>query len=800
MKITKKRIWKETYRTLSVCMAGMLVLSQPAAVFASEDEQVSENLIIAEEYDAQEAPQGTPGNPPGSGTGSTVTWKGATEITSETASSSESYTSENADENAVLINTESGVVVTLDAPSVSKTGGTSAGDSYSFYGINSAVMCKGGGTTNITGGTVATSAEGANGIFSYGANNGTTNAEGDGTTVNISGTVITTTGNGSGGIMTTYGGTTYASDLTVTTEGGSSAPIRTDRGGGWVTVNGGTYTSNGQGSPAIYSTADVDVTGAVLTSNKSEGVCIEGNGSIELTDCTLTASNTTKNGNAQYVDSVMIYQSMSGDANGTGSVFSMTKGTLNNKNGHVFHVTNTGATINLDGVDINNTDSDNILLSVVNDGWSGNTNTATLNASAQVLEGDIIVSSAASSASDSSSGLTLNLTDGSSFTGKIDDGNGGSTFSYVNVTIGEGCTWTLTGDSYVTGLTNNGTIDYGDYQIYIVDETPLSASSGSQGSGSQPGNMPTPPTGKQPGDMPAPPTGEQPGNMPTPPTGEQPGDMPTPPTGEQPGDMPTPPTGEAPAEDTGREGGSQDGTGTKNLTVSLVKGQKASAADILGTASVNGIRYESDDKNVVSVTKKGILKGGNKAGTANVTAYTVTKENKTATKNVIGTMIVTNEIPKLTAMKSAKAGEQIDAAQYLTGVSEAGVTSWKSSKSSVASIDEEGIITVNKNGTTRITAVFGTGTQAVRYSALLKVSTPKLSKNSIKIREGKKTTLVLKNTKLTPEWSIEDESIASLTVSGTSGRKAVITGNCPGTTTACATVDGVTYECEITVK
>ena len=65
---------------------------------------------------------------------------------------------------------------------------------------------------------------------------------------------------------------TKASNLYITTSGQSSAAIRTDRGGGSVTVDGGTYTSNGLGSPAIYSTADISVSNATLTSNLSEGV------------------------------------------------------------------------------------------------------------------------------------------------------------------------------------------------------------------------------------------------------------------------------------------------------------------------------------------------------------------------------------------------------------------------------------------------------------------------------------------------------------------------------------------------
>ncbi len=419
---------------------------------------------------------GTMSSPPGSSSSSSITWTGATTITSATSTEDQTYSSTSADENALLVNT--GDAVSIANPTVTKSGGTSASDNYSFYGINSAVMCKGGGTTTITGGSVTTNAAGANGVFSYGANSGKTNATGDGTTVVISDTEITTTGSGSGGIMTTYGGTTKASNLTITTSGGSSAPIRTDRGGGWVTVDGGTYTSSGTGSPAIYSTADVDVSNATLVSKASEGVCIEGNGSIELTDCTLTASNTKKNGNAQYYDTIMIYQSMSGDATGTGSVFSMTGGTLNSENGHVFHVTNTSATINLNGVDINNSDSDGVLLSVVNDGWSGNANTATVNATGQTLVGDIIVSSAASTKSSSASSLTLNLTEGSTFAGAISDGAGSNNFSSVAVVIDEGSGWKLTGDSYVSSVSGAGAIDYNGYTLTVGSDTYTSGAIG----------------------------------------------------------------------------------------------------------------------------------------------------------------------------------------------------------------------------------------------------------------------------------------------------------------------------------
>ena len=163
----------------------------------------------------------------------------------------------------------------------------------------------------------------------------------------------------------------------------------------------------------------------------------------------------------------MIYQSMSGDAASGTSSFTMTGGSLTSRNGHVFHVTNTSAVITLSGVKITNEDSDNILISVCDDGWNGGNNTAVLNASQQTLEGAILVGS--------NSEFTLNLSDSSSFTGYI-DGNitnaAGDTVSTevgnVSVTLGSGCTWTLTGDSYVTSFDGDvSNIISNGYTLYV---------------------------------------------------------------------------------------------------------------------------------------------------------------------------------------------------------------------------------------------------------------------------------------------------------------------------------------------
>ena len=375
---------------------------------------------------------------------------GALQITAAQTLDGYAFNSTTADENTILVNTTDEVTITNST--VAKTGDSDGGDNSNFYGQNAAVLVEGGSTTTLTNLTVTSDAKGANGIFSYGGNGGHNGGDGDGTKVVIKDTTITTTGDGAGGTMTTGGGITNAYNLTVTTNGQSSAAIRTDRGGGTVYVDGGTYTSNGLGSPAIYSTAEIHVANATLVSNLSEGVCIEGLNSIELTDCDLTANNTKCNGNATFMDTIMIYQSMSGDAATGNSTFTMTGGTLTSKNGHMFHVTNTNADIELNGVKLTNEDAANVLISVCDDGWNGGNNKATFNVKAQDLVGAVLVGN--------NSTLALNLTEGSTLEGYVDGNIVNATnqtvsteVGTVTVTLDNNSTWTLTADSYVTEFT-----------------------------------------------------------------------------------------------------------------------------------------------------------------------------------------------------------------------------------------------------------------------------------------------------------------------------------------------------------
>ena len=458
-----------TEAATEITTASTTEVASTETTAASPDNDRPGDPPSGERPDAPPDGNGPGGTPPGGGgpggSSADIDYTGAVEITSADTQSGQSYASSTADESALLIATADDVTIT--DPTVTKSGDSDGGDNCNFYGLNAAVLVKDGSNTTITGGTITSDADGANGVFCYGGNGGQNGASGDGTTLTIRDTVIKTTGSGSGGIMTTGGGVTYAYDLDVETSGQSSAPIRTDRGGGTVYVDGGTYTSNGLGSPAIYSTAEIHVANATLTSNLSEGVCIEGVNSIELTDCDLTANNTKCNGNATFYDTIMIYQSMSGDADSGTSSFTMTGGTLTSKNGHVFHVTNTNAVIDLSGVTIVNEDSEDILLSVCADGWSGGSNIATLHADGQNLTGTIKVGD--------DSQLTLDLTNGSTFTGSIDGeitNAKGTTVSTevgtVAVTIDSSSTWELTADTYITSFDGDAsTVVSNGYTLYV---------------------------------------------------------------------------------------------------------------------------------------------------------------------------------------------------------------------------------------------------------------------------------------------------------------------------------------------
>lgn len=399
-------------------------------------------------------------NAPGMNNNTSISYSGAKEITKDEDLTDGEYSSSTADQNSILVT--GNIKSNLSNITVTKTGDSDGGDNTSFYGTNSGILAKDGANVTISDSTITTNATGANGVFSYGGSATTSNSSSDGTTVNISNSKITTTKDNSGGIMTTGGGVMNATNLIINTAGTSSAAIRSDRGGGTVTVNKGTYTTTGKGSPAVYSTADITVKNATLISKASEGLVIEGKNSISLEKVKLTDTNNTLNGQSTTYKNIFIYQSMSGDADTGTAEFSSKDSTIITNKGDSIYVTNTKATITLENNKFTNNDSTGNFLRIQKDSWGNsgsNGGDVTLNATNQKINGNIVV--------DSISKLTMKLSNNSSFKGAINNSNQGE----VNLTLDKTSTITLTGDTYIKSLTNadstNSNINLNGYKLYV---------------------------------------------------------------------------------------------------------------------------------------------------------------------------------------------------------------------------------------------------------------------------------------------------------------------------------------------
>lgn len=382
----------------------------------------------------------------GMDTAGVETYEAVKEYTQDTEVDGEELVSTGIDEN--VIHVCGGAEVTLKDMDISRTSSESTGgDTSSFYGVGAAVLNT-EGITYVSGGSVETDAKGAAGLFAYG----------DGT-VYAADTVIHTTEDTSGGIHAAGGGTFYAWNLTAETDGESSAAVRSDRGGGKMTVDGGSFTTNGTGSPAVYSTADIAVNNASLTANGSEAVCIEGVNALHLYDCSLTGNMADSSQN-DCTWNVILYQSMSGDAEVGNSTFEMNGGTLSAKNGGMFYTTNTESTITLSEVAVTYAEDSEFFLRCTGNqnerGWgkSGqNGADCRFTAVSQEMQGDVIW--------DSISKLDFYITEGSTLTGAVTDdetcaGSGGD--GYCSVYLDAASVWVVTGDSLVTSLDSAGKI------------------------------------------------------------------------------------------------------------------------------------------------------------------------------------------------------------------------------------------------------------------------------------------------------------------------------------------------------
>ena len=417
---------------------------------------ITNKLFVTEKQVEQREMQMMPGGNSNS-SASSVAKTGATTVDGTEQTLNQSYTTDQSDESAILV--QNGGNATMDGAEVSKTGGDSSNTENSeFYGVNAGILVTENSTATIKNATISTNAKGSNAVFSTGTDS----------KIYISDSKITTTGSGSSrGLDSTYGGYIEVNNVTIKTSGGSSATLATDRGEGTVIAKNSKLETNGSGSPVIYSTGDISIENTEGTANGSQMVVIEGKNSATVTNSTLTASGKGNRGDTDQAG-IMIYQSMSGDAGqGTGT-FTATNSSLTvqesssyYKTAPMFFITNTDAIINLTNCKLAY-GSNTLISSKGTSEWGktgSNGGNVTLNADNQTLEGNIEI--------DNISTLKMNLTN-SQYKGTI---NADNTAKEITLKLDSNSKITLTGDSYITALEDSDSsysnIDFNGYKLYV---------------------------------------------------------------------------------------------------------------------------------------------------------------------------------------------------------------------------------------------------------------------------------------------------------------------------------------------
>ena len=153
-------------KLISILIACMLLMSigLSAAAEGSTPPSPPEGGMGGTPPDMPEGGMGgTPPGMPGGSSSADLTYTAAVEITASETQADQTYTSDTVDESALIINTDGSV--TIENPTVTKTGSSTGGDNCNFYGLNAAVLAMGGTTVTITGGTIKSSADGVNGVF-----------------------------------------------------------------------------------------------------------------------------------------------------------------------------------------------------------------------------------------------------------------------------------------------------------------------------------------------------------------------------------------------------------------------------------------------------------------------------------------------------------------------------------------------------------------------------------------------------------------------------------------------------------
>lgn len=447
-------------RTSVIALAGTLALASiPTSALAAQSQQApqasaSQGAGQPGEPPSGDAPTGAPGNGASpSGGANTMsfdysgTYSGAiTADGTRVSSDGESFDASEADENTALA--ENGGALALTGATLTKSGDDTNGDNCNFYGVNSVLLSVGEGSlATVSGSALSSTSEGSNAIFAT-----------DSATAYANDVRIDTTAGNSRGLDATYGGTIIANGVTATTQGDHSATVATDRGGGSVSLTNSTLSTAGSGSPLLYSTGDIEVSGVTGTASGSQIAAMEGLNTILINNSTLESTNTDKTASDPLANGIIIYQSTSGDAESTtgeSATFQAADSTLKSAitSGSMFYLTNTSADVVLARTSLDyDSDAADLIMTVGND--SNNWGTAGSNGATvrftgieQQLTGNI--------EADTMSSVDLFLTQGSIWTGSAsitDNANGATSDAPITVNVDGTSSWVVTDSCTISAL------------------------------------------------------------------------------------------------------------------------------------------------------------------------------------------------------------------------------------------------------------------------------------------------------------------------------------------------------------
>ena len=221
----------------------------------------------------------------------------------------------------------------------------------------------------------------------------------------------------------------------------------------------------GVGAALLATDGNAHVKGGTVTTDAAGGAGLfaYGDGTVYAADTTIKTTQDTSGGIHAAGGGKLYAWDLNVETDGESAAAIRSDrggGTLTSKNGGVFYTTNTESDITLKDVDITyNNDNEYFLRCTGNNnerGWGesgANGADCDFTAISQDMEGSVIW--------DTISQLDFYMTDGSNLTGAIIDdesfaGNGGD--GYCNVYVSDDSTWTVTGDSTVSKLSNAGTI------------------------------------------------------------------------------------------------------------------------------------------------------------------------------------------------------------------------------------------------------------------------------------------------------------------------------------------------------